>query len=134
MSVFGKRAPVAARSAPMRRMRVKASKRARRARGADVADIASEPVSYGRGGAGDGRAQHPVVSHVGSRTFYFVDERWIDANYDEKDETTKVELFTEEYFKLIRKHPELARCFALGKRVIVVLDGRVFETIPPPQE
>jgi hypothetical protein len=69
---------------------------------------------------------------VGSRTFYWVGERWIDANYEDKQKTTKVELFSDEYFELIRKHPDLAKCFALGERVVVMLDGTAYETVPPP--
>lgn len=75
-----------------------------------------------------------LVSHVGTRTFYRVGERWIDADYDQDAETNKVESFSDEYFKLIRKHPELAKCFALGQRVVVVIAGTVYETILPQQE
>lgn len=92
--------------------------------------------------AGDGAAEAgefvhspgPMVKRVGSRTFYRIDERWIDGKYDEKEQTTKVELYSEEYFGLIRKHPELAKCFALGERVVVVLDGKAYETVSPLEE
>ena len=44
-------------------------------------------------------------------------------------ETTKVELFSKAYFDLLRAHKGLGKCFALGKRVVVVVDGQAFETV-----
>ena len=58
-------------------------------------------------------------------------EKWIDAAYDRTAKTRKVELFSEAYFDLIHKCPWLAKCFALGERVIVVVDGVAYETVPP---
>ena len=75
-----------------------------------------------------------LVERVGTRTFYRVSDRWVDASYDKTGVTRKVQLFSEEYFQLIRKHPELAGCFALGERVVVVLGETVYETVPPPTE
>jgi len=74
------------------------------------------------------------IKRVGSRTFYRVGERWVDSSYKEKAETRKIELFSEDYFKLVRAHPELAKCFALGERVVVVIDGTTYETVVPPLE
>jgi Ca-activated chloride channel family protein len=76
----------------------------------------------------------PKVSFVGKRTFYRVDDKWIDSAYDEKVETTKIELFSEEYFELLRKHEDLARCFALGDQVIIVVGDKAYETVPPGEE
>ena len=73
-----------------------------------------------------------VVQRVGTRTFYYVDDRWVDAAFEKQTETNKVELFSEEYFRLIREHADLAKCFALGERVIVVIGGTAYETVPPP--
>ncbi|MCH8149320.1 MAG: VWA domain-containing protein [Planctomycetes bacterium] len=90
-------------------------------RGADLAD-----EFFG------GRLDRPAgqtVKRVGKRTFYLVDHRWLDADYKESMETTKVELFSEAYFDLLREHKGLGKCFALGKRVVVVLDGQAFETV-----
>ena len=70
-----------------------------------------------------------TVKRVGKRTFYLVDDRWLDADYEESMETTKVELFSKAYFDLLRVHKGLGKCFALGKRVVVVVDGQAFETV-----
>ena len=82
---------------------------------------------------GDGLADERAVEYVGQRTFYLVDGKWIDAAYEEDVETIKIELFSEEYFDLVRKHAELAKCFALGERVVVVLGGKAYETVPPSE-
>ncbi|MCH8148277.1 MAG: tetratricopeptide repeat protein, partial [Planctomycetes bacterium] len=50
------------------------------------------------------RKEGGVVVHVGTRTFYRVGESWIDAAYDKTSQTRKVELFSEAYFELLRKH------------------------------
>jgi Ca-activated chloride channel family protein len=78
--------------------------------------------------------ERKLVERVGTRTFYRVDDRWVDEAYDKTKDITKVESFSVAYFELIRKHPELAKCFALGERVVVVIDGLVYETVPPPAE
>ena len=78
--------------------------------------------------------ERKLVERVGTRTFYRIDDRWIDAAYDETVDTKKVELFSEAYFKLAREHPELARCFALGERVVVMVEGIAYETVPPSVE
>ncbi|MCH9032944.1 MAG: VWA domain-containing protein [Planctomycetes bacterium] len=70
-----------------------------------------------------------TVKRVGKRTFYLVDHRWLDSDYEESMKTTKVELFSKAYFDLLRVHKGLGKCFALGKRVVVVVDGQAFETV-----
>jgi hypothetical protein len=57
-----------------------------------------------------------------------------NSAYKEDAETHKIELFSEDYFKLVRTHPELAKCFALGERVVVVIDNIAYETIVPLPE
>ncbi len=71
-----------------------------------------------------------IIRHVGDKTFVLVEERWLDTTWDGEKKPEKVVAFSDEYFKLIEKHPELTRVFALGERVVVVLDGTVYETVP----
>ena len=103
-------------------------------RKAEASDAAWDSVTLMPGeddkAGGSAGNKGAMVKRVGSRTFYRVKDRWIDADYDEKVETKKVEVFSEEYFELIRKHKELARCFALGEQVIVVVDVKAYETVP----
>ena len=106
---------------------VDASMELRRLAFADSGAVATPASPANTASANDeGRS---LVTNVGVRTFYRVEDRWIDAAYDSKAETKKVELFSEEYFELVRKHPDLGKCFALGERVVVVLDGVAYETV-----
>jgi Ca-activated chloride channel family protein len=78
------------------------------------------------------RVAKKSVHRVGTRTFYFVDKKWVDSAYDGKAETQKVELYSAAYFDLLKAKPALGPIFALGERVIVVFEGTVYETVPPP--
>lgn len=52
----------------------------------------------------------------------------MDSRYDGKADTIKVKLFSEQYFDLVAKHPELRPLFAQGPNVVVVFGGQVYET------
>lgn len=69
-----------------------------------------------------------IVNQLGAQTFYKEQKRWVDSRYDGKAETVKVKLFSQEYFELIARHPELRAMFAQGSNVIVVFGGNVYET------
>ncbi|MEW6074135.1 MAG: VIT domain-containing protein [Planctomycetota bacterium] len=49
-----------------------------------------------------------------------------------KAERILVEAYSTEYFDLLAKLPALGPYFALSTRLVVVLDGRVYEVRPPP--
>lgn len=69
-----------------------------------------------------------AVRNAGSKTFYLRDGVWTDAEFKEAarlPETT-LEFGSEAYFALLKREPRLAEFFALGERVVVVLDGRVY--------
>ncbi|HEX8921692.1 MAG TPA: VIT and VWA domain-containing protein, partial [Pyrinomonadaceae bacterium] len=69
-----------------------------------------------------------AVRNVGSKTFYLRDDVWTDAEFKaeaRKPETT-LTFGSDEYFALLKREPKLAEYFALGERVIVVYDGRVY--------
>ena len=71
-----------------------------------------------------------VIRNVGEKTFVFDGQRWVDTAWEGKQEPKKITAFSDEYFKLVEQHKELARFFALGERVLVVFDGDVYETVP----
>jgi len=77
-----------------------------------------------------GEEAEEMVKIVGSRTFVLTEGVWVDTAFDPaKMETLKVELFSEEYFKLIEARPALGSAFALGERVIAFSDGRAYEVV-----
>jgi len=111
---------------------VMASQAASSMKSMDAGPAFFEQDFAGVGGGMGGRAT-PLVARVDARTFYRIDDKWVDGAYKKDSETKKVEAYSDPYFELVRKHPELAKCFALGERVIVVLDGTAYETVPPPR-
>jgi Ca-activated chloride channel family protein len=73
-----------------------------------------------------------TVQRVGDRTFYMRDGVWTDAEITagaRLPETT-VTFGTDDYFALLNRLPALARYFALGEQVAVVLDGRIYRVRP----
>lgn len=66
----------------------------------------------------------PTVRQVGKKTFYQVNEVWTDQAYKKDMKATKVKYGSDEYFKLLEKHPDLKKYFSLGERVIVVLEDQ----------
>jgi len=81
-----------------------------------------------------GRSEHDMVRYVGDAAFYFADGRWVEAGYDGKAETRKIEPYSTAYFALIGKHPGLGKVLALGERVVFRLDGVWHETVASNSE
>ncbi len=105
------------------------------ARQLQVADSEEALDAIGGRADGEGRAKkQKLVQRVATRTFYFIDDRWVDEAHAKDAATQKVEVFSDAYFKLLRTHPELAKCFALGERVVVVVAGVTYETVPAEAE
>ena len=70
-----------------------------------------------------------VMKNVGSKTFLWRNDTWIDTTFDRSMKTKKVAFLGEEYFDLISQVPVLGSYFALGERVIVVHEGQAYETV-----
>ena len=75
-------------------------------------------------------APRDAVRNVGGKTFYLRAGVWTDAELkpDTRLPQTSLRFGSDEYFSLLRRVPALARIFALGDRVAVVWDGRVYRT------
>ncbi len=84
--------------------------------------------------AKDGLAHvRKLVKAVGDKTFLKRgDGVWVDKAWDGKVPTTKVEAWSEAYFKLLAKGDKVAKLLALGEKLIVVVDGTVYEIVPAP--
>lgn len=68
--------------------------------------------------------QSYAIKYVGNKAFFFKDPFWIDVDYKAAGKIEEYIFASDEYFKLLRKKPELGKYFALGKNVIVK-DGSV---------
>lgn len=74
------------------------------------------------------------VITVGRKTFHRNGSRWIDAEVlDHAAEVRERVVFgSPGYFALARQHRELGAWLALGREVVVRLDGRTFEIVDEP--
>jgi len=71
-----------------------------------------------------------MVRLAGTHTFIFQDGIWVDTAFDPgKMRTVKVAFASDDYFKLASSHAQLASAFALGQRVIVLVDGTPYEVV-----
>jgi Ca-activated chloride channel family protein len=84
------------------------------------ADMAAAPPAE----AGD------ILRVVGPRTFRLEDGIWIDTAVDmDSVQAVRVPFLSQDYFDLAQADPELGAAFALGPRVMVSLDGTVYEVV-----
>jgi hypothetical protein len=69
------------------------------------------------------------IRQVAGKTFYLLDGVWTDSEFkaDAKPPVVKLKFAGDEYFDLIGREPKLAECFALGRRVVVVWKGKVYQ-------
>lgn len=68
------------------------------------------------------------IKTAGGKTFYLREGVWIDAEFKEgsKLPETVVKFGSDEYFALLKRQPKLGAFFALGERVVVILDGKIY--------
>ncbi|HLV36527.1 MAG TPA: VIT domain-containing protein [Spirillospora sp.] len=72
---------------------------------------------------------NPIRS-VGGKTFILQNGVWTDTTFEpDTMETVKIEFLSDAYFDLLAEQPELGAYFALGERVIVVVDGTAYEVV-----
>lgn len=119
-----------AASKAMRGARIGASRGAQTQQATEAASV----QSYTRARVirdASGRTQvQSAVRHVGRRAFYQIGSQWVESAYDAgRQKTQDVKLFSDEYFALLRNHPDLAECFALGEEVVVVAGGTAYQTV-----
>lgn len=69
-----------------------------------------------------------LVRQAAGRTFYFRENAWIDSEYkaEAKLPVQELKFGSDEFFALIGKEPKLGECFALGKNVTVIWNGKVY--------
>ncbi len=71
-----------------------------------------------------------VVQLVGSKTFVLQDGVWTDTAFDPSQmTTTPVGFGSDGYFDLLAAWPEWGAYFALGERVILVVEGTAYEVV-----
>ncbi|MBX7222203.1 MAG: VWA domain-containing protein [Blastocatellia bacterium] len=74
------------------------------------------------------RYESSTVRTVGKKTFRLLDDVWTDDDFkpEAKTATVEVKFGSDAYFALLQQKPKLADFFALGTRVVVVFEGKVY--------
>lgn len=69
-----------------------------------------------------------AVRRADGKTFYLIDDVWTDSEFKPESQLPETVLVfgSDEYFALLKQNPKLAAYFALGERVVVVIDRRVY--------
>ncbi len=121
---------------------------------ANLAGGASKPSGGGRGDANSslgivvpkalappdqaqGQALAEKVRQIGTKTFYWKKDRWIDASVtqEEADKATVMTQFSDDYFQLARvQKAENNQYLSLEEPVTVKLDGKVYRIEPAKKE
>ncbi|MGI8654167.1 MAG: VIT and vWA domain-containing protein [Pyrinomonadaceae bacterium] len=77
---------------------------------------------------GDSSAASATKRDVRGKTFYLREGAWTDAEFkaEARLPETMLSFGSDDYFALLKREPRLAEFFALGERVIVVFNARVY--------
>jgi Ca-activated chloride channel family protein len=98
---------------------------------AQAAPLPLATATAGTDGTGGATASTAAVTAVGDKAFVLKDGVWTDTTFDPTAMTTTQLPFPSDLFlEFLGDHPDAGKYFALGERVIVVLDGVAYETIP----
>lgn len=76
----------------------------------------------------DNTAQSTVMRRVANKTFYLREGVWVDSEFKVESRLPEsvINFASDEYFALLKQKPALADYFALGERLVVVFEGRVY--------
>ncbi len=69
----------------------------------------------------------PEIRYVGSKTFYRIDEVWIDSEYVQGQNTLNIKYGSAAYFKLLDEAPELGKYFSVGEKLILCWEEVCFK-------
>lgn len=83
-----------------------------------------------RRGRGLATGEAAQVRQVGRRLFVLRDQSWTDLRFDPSLKVIEVAPYSEAYFELVKRLPQLAAYFALGERVVITGDGLALRVAP----
>lgn len=69
------------------------------------------------------------IKYVDTKTFILKNGIWTDTSWTGNGEVVKVPFNTDDYYKLLTARPEWGKYFAVGEKVLVVLDGRAYQIV-----
>ncbi len=127
----------AAAAPPAEQFGVTAFKRAERSNRLREADrVVEAEEMLAALGVEEGRARDLAsgealqVRQVGRRLFVLRDQSWTDLRFDPSLEVIEVAPYSEAYFELVKRLPNLAAYFALGERVVIAGEGVALRLAP----
>jgi Ca-activated chloride channel homolog len=76
----------------------------------------------------DEETRQDAVRRVEGKTFYLIEGVWTDSEFKAESRLPETALTfgSDEYFALLKQYPKLGSYFALGERVVVVIEGRIY--------
>ena len=102
--------------------------------GASIAQGASESSRGLVAAAPAARAESERITQytqqskfVNGRDFFQNGKQWVDTNAQNVTKRQRVQFNSDDYFNLLKKHPEAAPWMALGQNVLLALDDTVYE-------
>ncbi|NIO02268.1 MAG: VWA domain-containing protein [Candidatus Latescibacteria bacterium] len=69
------------------------------------------------------------VKYVDEKTFYFIDDRWVDEAYKEDMTVIEIKYLSDEYFELLDNEPEVGKYLSLGTEVTFVHGGKAYRIV-----
>jgi len=78
--------------------------------------------------------QAPIQKEIDAKTFYLIDNKWVDSEVKGEKNKLVIKAWSDAYFKLCQKYPALARFFSAGERVVVKFADRIIEISPDDGE
>jgi Ca-activated chloride channel homolog len=96
----------------------------------EKAEIAAPLPTQGESASAASAAN--TVRVAGDKAFVWRDGIWTDTTFDPSRMSAQpLSVASPAFFELLLAHPEAGKYFALGERVIVVLEGQPYESTPP---
>jgi len=102
--------------------------------GASIASGASESSRGLVAAAPGARAESKRITRytqqskfVNGRNFFQNGKQWVDTSAQKTTKRQRVQFNSDDYFDLLKKHPEAAPWMALGQNVLLALDDTVYE-------
>src|SRR6266571_3298865 len=102
--------------------------------GASIASGASESFRGFEAAAPAARAESERITQytqqskfVNGRNFFQNGKQWVDTSTQNVTKRQRVQFNSDDYFNLLKKHPEAAPWMALGQNVLLALDDTAYE-------
>ena len=73
-----------------------------------------------------GKAQK-AIKKIDEKTFYLRGNVWYDSEYQKHQSKTRIKYLSDQYLKLLTKKPGIGKFLAIGPRVVIVFDNKVYE-------